>query len=56
MKDNYTREDFKNAVIKNYGDKIPADEKIKMILRAYIAAGQITNKQKLREELDAVLA
>lgn len=56
MKDNYTKEDFKNAVIKNYGDKIPAEEKILMTIKAYIAAGQIQDKDMLRKEVDLVLA
>ena len=56
MKDNYTKEDFKNAVVKNYGAKISAEDKILMTLRAYIAAGQIKNKEELRKEVDMVLA
>ena len=55
LKDNYTREDFKNAVKKNYADKFSTDEKIIMTLRAFIANGKIQNKDKLRYEIDTMI-
>lgn len=56
MKDNYTRDDFKNAVVKDYSAKISAEDRILMTLKAYIAAGQIKNKDALKREVDLVLA
>lgn len=56
MKDNYTKEDFKNGVWKDGSDQFTSDEKILMALKAYVEAGQIVDKEKLRKELDLVLA
>ena len=55
MKDRYTKEDFKRGVIKNYSDKFSIEEKVLMTIKAYLAEGEIENKEKLRREVDALL-
>ena len=55
MKDRYTKEDFERGTIKNYSDKFSTEEKILMIIKAYLAEGEIVNKEKFRQEVDALL-
>ena len=55
MKDRYTKEDFKRGIVKNYSDKFSIEEKILMTIKAYLAEGEITNKEELRREVDALL-
>lgn len=56
MKDNYTKEDFKNGIWKDGSDNFTSDEKILMALKAYIEVGKIVDKEKLKKEVDLVLA
>ena len=55
MKDRYTSEDFKRGVIKNYSDKFSTKDKILMIIKAYLAEGEIEDKEELRQEVNALL-
>ena len=45
MKSRYTKEDFKRGVIKNYSDKISVNDKILMIIKAYLVENEIENKE-----------
>ncbi len=56
MKDNYTKEDFKNGIWKDGSNMFTVDEKILMAIKAYAEAGQIIDKEKLKKEVDLVLA
>ena len=55
MKDRYTKEDFKRGIVKNYSDKFSIEEKVLMTIKAYLAEGEIANKEELRREVDALL-
>ena len=55
MKDRYTKDDFKRGIVKNYSDKFSIEEKILMTIKAYLAEGEIANKEELRREVDALL-
>ena len=55
MKDRYTREDFQRGVVKNYSDKFSIEEKVLMTIKAYLAEGEIQNKEELRREVNALL-
>ena len=52
MKDNY---DFSNDVVKNYSNKIPTVEKLRIILGAFMATENIS-KEELKKEVDEILA
>ena len=54
MKDRYTKEDFARGTIKNYSDKFSIEEKVLMTIKAYLAEGEIKNKEELRQEVDAL--
>ena len=56
MKDNYTKEDFKNGIWKDGTDEFSTDEKILMAIKAYVEAGKIVDKEKLKKEVDLVLS
>ena len=56
MKNNYTIDDFKRGKLKNISDQTSTDDKILYTIKAYLAAGKIANKEKLRKEVDLVLA
>ena len=56
MKDNYTTEASKNGIWKDGSDNFTSDEKILMALKAYVEAGQIVDKEKLKKEVNLVLA
>ena len=55
MKDRYTKDDFKRGIVKNYSNKFSIEEKILMTIKAYLAEGEINNKEELRREVDALL-
>ena len=55
MKDRYTKEDFARGTIKNYSDKFSIEEQVIMAIKAYLAEGEIKNKEALRQEVDALL-
>ncbi|MDO5564906.1 MAG: hypothetical protein Q4F88_06740 [Eubacteriales bacterium] len=55
FKDNYTKEDFKNGVWIDGSDNFTTDEKILMAIKAYVEAGKIIDKEKLRKEVDLIL-
>lgn len=55
MKDRYTKDDFKRGIVKNYSDKFSIEEKVLMTIKAYLAEGEIENKEELRREVDALL-
>ena len=55
MKDRYTKDDFKRGVIKDYSDKFSIEEKVLMTIKAYLAEGEIQNKEELRREVNALL-
>ena len=52
MRDEY---DFSNGVVKNYSDQFTNEEKLKMILEAFMENAKIT-KDELKKEVDLVLA
>ena len=56
MKSNYTKEDFKRGYWKDISDKFSPSQKLIMIIKAYVEAGQIEDKKKFKEEIDAVLS
>ncbi len=56
MKDNYTYDDFKRGTIKNISDQISIEDKIMYTLKAYLASGMSFDKEKVREEINAILA
>ena len=56
MKDNYTKEDFKNGIWKYGTDEFSTDEKILMAIKAYVEAGKILDKEKLKKEVDLALS
>ena len=56
MKDNYTKEDFKNGIWKDGTNEFSTDEKILMAIKAYVEAGKILDKEKLKKELDLALS
>lgn len=43
------------GTIKNYSDKFSIEEKVLMTIKAYLAEGEIKNKEALRQEVDALL-
>ena len=55
MKDRYTKDDFERGIVKNYSDKFSVEEKVLMAIKAYLAEGEITNKEELKKEVDALL-
>ena len=56
VKDNYTKNDFINGVWKDGTNDFSTDEKILMAIKAYLEAGKIINKEKLKKEVDIVLS
>ena len=48
VKDNYTKNDFINGVWKDGTNDFSTDEKILMAIKAYLEAGKIINKEKLK--------
>ena len=55
MKDRYTKDDFKRGIVKNYSDEFSIEEKVLMTIKAYLAEGEIRNKEELRRKVDALL-
>lgn len=56
MKDNYTYEDFKRGSIKNISDQISIEDKIVYMLKAYLSSGQVFDKEKIKKEVEKLLA
>ena len=56
MKDNYTYEDLKRGTIKNISDQISIEDKIMYTLKAYLASGQKFDKEKIKKEINTILA
>ena len=56
VKDNYTKNDFANGIWKDGTNDFSTEEKIIMAIKAYLEAGKIINKEKLKKEVDIVLS
>lgn len=55
MKNSY-KEDFRRGTIKNISNQISIEDKIMYTLKAYLSSGQIFDKEKIKEQVNSILA
>ena len=55
-KEELKKEDFKRGTIKNISNQISIEDKIMYTLKAYLSSGQIFDKEKIKEQVNSILA